>query len=398
MNFRIAAADHRRWILALFWLLVVFIRPASAAEDAPVITMGAAAQANAGLVVSVVHQGALGKNLDAMGTVTAEASRVVRIHPAGSGKVLSIAVVPGQHVRKGEVLLTYQDHSLHLVRLEMVKAESALSTAQAAYQNAAAAYSRGRALEGATVAAGETKRRLAAFNAAKDEIAARQADVDTLRHQLEEEYNSVTESDKNQTSPTDETSAIISPTAGEVQSVLVGIADDLSPAIEVVTLTDMSSVWIVSDILPQDAAQVAEGGEQSTELVSASGKTLLTSKITSVGDMADPATGLVHVISTVPNPEGRLHPGMFLNTHLPTREKTEGIIVPDSAVTEIDGVSTVFLPVGPNRFRPQEVRVGAESAGQKVIVSGLSAGDSIVTHGAFALKAIMQISDLSDGD
>ncbi|MFT9018918.1 efflux RND transporter periplasmic adaptor subunit [Acetobacter malorum] len=389
---------HRGRLLVLFWLSGMLIQPASATENEPVVTMGAAAQHNAGLVVSVVKRGVLGKSLDAMGTVTAEASHVVRIHPAGSGKVLNVAVVPGQHVRKGDVLLTYQDHSLHLVRLEMAKAQAALATAHASFQNATEAYSRARALEGATVSAGETQRRLAAFRAAKDDITARQADVDTLRHQLEEEYNSVTESDKNQTSPADETSAIISPTAGEVQNVLVGIADDLSPATELVTLTDMSSVWIVSDILPQDAAQIAEGGEQTTELVSDRATTLLASKITSVGDLADPATGLVHVISRAPNPDGRLHPGMFLDTHLPTREKTEGIIVPAGAVTEIDGVRTVFLPAGLDRFRPREVRVGAESAGQKVIVSGLSAGDSVVTHGAFALKTIMQISDLSDGD
>ncbi|NHN86444.1 efflux RND transporter periplasmic adaptor subunit [Acetobacter musti] len=360
--------------------------------------MGAAAQANAGLVISVAQHGMLGENLDAMGTVMSEASRVVRIHPAGSGKVLTIAVVPGQHVRRDEVLLTYQNHSLHLVRLEMAKAQSALSTARAAYQNAAAAYSRGRELEGTTVAAGETRRRLAAFRAADDDITARQADVDTLKHQLEEEYNSVTESDRGQTSPADEASSIISPTAGEVQSVSVGVADDISPATELVDLADMSSVWIVSDILPQDATQVVEGGEQTTELPADGAMTLLTSKITSVGDLADPATGLVRVISRVSNPGGRLHPGMFLNTHLPTRKQMEGIIVPEGAVTDIDGVSTVFLPAGPDRFRPREVRVGAESAGRKVIVSGLAAGDKVVTHGAFALKAIMQISDLSDGD
>ncbi|MFT8720440.1 efflux RND transporter periplasmic adaptor subunit [Acetobacter sp.] len=398
MNFRIAATGRRRWLLALFWLSGVPIHPASATENGQVITMGTAAQANAGLAVSVVHHGALGKNLDAMGTVMAEASRIVRIHPAGSGKVLTVAVVPGQHVRQGEVLLTYQDHSLHLVRLEMARAQSALATALAAYQNAAASYSRGRLLEGATVAAGETKRRLAVLQTAKNDIAARQADIDTLNHQLKEEYNSVTESDRVQTSTSDETSAIIAPAAAEVQNVFVGVADDVSPSTELMTLFDISSIWIVSDILPQDAAQVVEGGEQTTELVSDAGTTLLTSKITSVGDMADPATGLVRVISVAPNPEGRLHPGMFLNTHLPTREKTTGILVPESAVTEINGESFVFVPAGPNRFRPQEVHVGASGNGQKVLTSGLSAGERIVTHGAFALKAVMLVSDMDDGD
>ena len=398
VNVITAAIRYQRRILVLLCLFAALLQPTLAAENEQIITMEAAAQTNAALTVSTAQSGMLGKTLDAMGTVTSEASRVVRIHPAGSGKVMTIAVVPGQHVHRGEVLLTYQDHSLHLVRLEMARARSALATAQSAYQNAAASYSRGHMLEGTAVAAGETKRRLAVLQATKNDIAARQADIDTLNHQLREEYNSVTESDSIQTSTSDETSAIIAPAAAEVQNVSVGVADDVSPATELMTLSDISSVWIISDILPQDAAQVVEGGEQTTELVSDAGKSLLTSKITSVGDMADPTTGLVRVISVAPNPDGRLHPGMFLNTHLPTREKTAGIIVPESAVTDINGASTVFVPVAPNRFRPQEVHVGATGNGQKVITSGLSAGERIVTHGAFALKAVMLVSDMDDGD
>ncbi|MFT8806695.1 MAG: efflux RND transporter periplasmic adaptor subunit [Acetobacter aceti] len=390
----------KNWKYLLYIAIVFSIAdcPARAADSAPTVVMGEAAQKNSALVISIARSGALVKNLDAMGTVTAEAGHVVRIHPAGSGKVLSVAVVPGQHVHKGETLLTYQDHSLHLIRLEMTRAQAALTTAQAASQNAASAYHRGHELAGAAVAAGETRRRLAAFQAAKDDVIARQADVDTLKHQLEEEYNSVTESVKAQTGPLDETSSIIAPTAAEVQSVFVGVADDISPTTELIGLTDMSSVWIVSDILPQDATQVVQGDEQITELASDAGTTLLRSKITSVGDIADPATGLVRVISTVPNPDGNLHPGMFLNTHLPTREKATGIIVPESAVTEINGVSTVFVPAGPNRFRPQEVHVGATGNGQKIITSGLSVGERIVTQGAFALKAVMLVSDMNDGD
>ncbi|KXV63064.1 RND transporter [Acetobacter orleanensis] len=372
-------------------------RPVSAAEDAPVIMMGEAAQKNAALAIAVATSGTLGKSLNAMGTVMAEAGHVVSIHPAGSGKVLSVAVVPGQHVRKGETLLTYQNHSLHLVRLEMTRARAGLMTAQAASQNAASAYRRGRELEGTTVPAGETKRRQAAFQAAKDDVVARQADVDTLKHQLEEEYNSVTESDKAQTSPLDETSAIIAPATAEVQAVSVGVADDISPTTELLRLTDMSSVWIASDILPQDAAQVVKGGDQTTELASDTGATQLVSKVTSVSDLADPATGLVRVISQAPNSNGSLRPGMFLTTHLPMREKTTGIIVPESAVTEINGVSTVFVPIGPNQFRPRDVHVGAASMGQLAITAGLSAGEKVVTHGAFALKAVMLTSDTDGG-
>lgn len=158
------------------WLAVFFLTlpgcPSLAADNVTAITMNPAAQQNAGLTTTVVRQGVFVQRLDAMGTVTAEGSRIVHIHPAGSGKVLTVAVVPGQHVHKGDVLLTYQDHSLHLVRLQMIRMRANLATAQASYQNALATYNRGRELEGATVAAGETKRRFAALKAARDDVTA----------------------------------------------------------------------------------------------------------------------------------------------------------------------------------------------------------------------------------
>lgn len=118
------------------------------------VTLGSAAQQNAGLQTGPAQVGALTGTIDAMAMIQPEASHLVRIHPAGAGKVLSVAVVPGQHVNAGDVLLTYQNHALHGVRLQITKAQAALSTAQAALQNARATYERGRALEGGAVSAG----------------------------------------------------------------------------------------------------------------------------------------------------------------------------------------------------------------------------------------------------
>lgn len=359
------------------------------------VTLGSAAQQNAGLQTGPAQMGALTGTIDAMAMIQPEASHLVRIHPAGVGKVLSVAVVPGQHVNAGDVLLTYQNHALHGVRLQITKAQAALSTAQAALQNARATYERGRALEGGAVSAGETRRRFTALRAAEDEVQARQADLDTLRHQLESEYNSVTESDASPNGRHDETSRIIAPSAGEVQTVGVGVADDIGPNTELVALADLSTVWIVSDILPQDAQRVQPGGVQVT-VPEGQARTVLHSTITSIGYLADPATGLVHVISRADNADGRLHPGMFLTTRLPTRDPTPGVVVPAGAVVDIDGVSTVFVPNGPERFQVRPVRVGAEQDGKVVVLSGLAAGETVVTQGAFTLKSVLLKSSMGD--
>lgn len=376
-----------RRVAALLALLLC--GTAQAAEPPAAVTLSSAAREAAGLEIRTARAGTLAPKLEAMGTVMAEASRVVTIHPAGSGKVLSVAAVPGQHVRRGDVLLTYQNHSLHLVRLEMAKARAALATARAEAANAQDAYTRARALSGATVSVGETKRRLAALRAARDGVTAREADIGTLEHELDEEFNSVTESDRNQAAPTDETSAVIAPETGEVRDMRVGVADDVSPATALLTLADLSSVWIASDILPQDAARVAEGGAQVTILPQGRA---VTSTVLSVGDLADPATGLVRVIASADNREGLLRPGLFLDTRLPTRERVPGVIVPAEAVIGIDGADTVFVPAPDGGFRARAVTVGAEEGGEKVLTAGLAAGERYVARGAFALKSAMLVS------
>ena len=375
--------------------------PAAADPEPPVstqpvvVSLGAEAQRNAGLVVGQAQAGSLAGTIEAMAMIQPEASHLVRIHPAGSGKVLTVAVVPGQHVSAGDVLLTYQNHTLHMVRLQVSKARAALSTAQAALQNARATYERGRALEGGAVAVGETRRRFAALQAATDDVQARQADLDTLNHQLEQEYNSVTESDAGQHGRDDETSRIIAPGAGEVQTVSVAVADDISPNTELVVLADLSTVWIVSDILPQDAQRVQPGGVQVT-VPEGQARTVLRSTITSIGYLADPSTGLVHVISRADNADGRLHPGMFLTTRLPTRDPVPGVVVPAAAVVDIDGVSTVFVAQGPEHFLARPVRVGAEQDGKAVILSGLTVDEPVVTQGAFTLKSVLLKSSMGD--
>ncbi|WP_256890171.1 efflux RND transporter periplasmic adaptor subunit [Acidomonas methanolica] len=377
--------------------------PSARAEGAPadaVVTLGAAARQEAGLEIRKAAHGALARPIDAMGMLIPPPDRMVKIQPAGSGKVLTVDVLPGQKVKRGQILLTYQDHSLHLVRLQVAKAKAALASAQTNSAEAQAAYNRAKLLSGQVIAMGEVKRRLALAQAAADELTARQADLATLRHQLNEEYNSVTEADNRSETSDDETSRLLSPVAGEVQSIPVAVADNVEPTQIVATVVDFSRIWIAADVLPQDAERVDPTGMQ--ESVAPDG-TRLRSPILSIAAAADPATGLVRVLSRADNSSGALRPGMMLHTTLPSRETVPGIILPADAVMTIDGRSVVFVPVDDGsgtdgRFRMRPVEVGLETPDQAVIVSGLKPGEAVVTHGAFALKSVLLMGSHEAGE
>ncbi|MBB2202301.1 efflux RND transporter periplasmic adaptor subunit [Gluconacetobacter tumulisoli] len=357
----------------------------SDAPDPAPVRIGAQAQRNEGLTVVEVRSGTLSRVLPALARVMPDDSRVVHIRPAGSGKVLSVAVMAGQHVARNATLLQYLDHSLHVARLQATQMQAALDAAVAARDEAAAAWRRGRDLSGSTVSAGEVRRRLAVLQEAQNTVVARQADVGTMTHRFREEFNSVTERDG-----TDETSTLLSPVEGTVQTVAASVAGDVSPGQDVMTVVDLSLVWIVSDLPPQDAARVVVGGRQETRI----GDRRLLSRIGTVDGMAAPATGLVRVISAVPNPDGDLRPGMMVDTELETDERASGLLVPTEAVQRVAGRDVVFVRTAPDMFRPVPVTLGLESGGSTVVLSGLAAGQSIAAHGSFALKSMLLLSAL----
>lgn len=366
------------------------VRADDPAALAPV-TIGAEARQTEGLTDSVARSGTLSRTLAVLASVMADETRIVHVRPVGAGKVLRVHVMAGQPVTRDSVLVDYLDHSLHVARLQAAQMHAALAGALAAQAEAEAAWTRARALSGTTVSQGEVRRRLAVLQEARSTVAARQADVGTMTHRFEEEFNSVSE---RISTGGDETSSLLAPIDGMVQDVGVSPGGDIEGGQSVATLIDLSSVWIVSDIPPQDAARLSVGGQQMLLL---DGRRIV-SRISSISGVASPVTGLVRVISVVPNPDGALRPGMMLDAELQTADSRTGIVVPSEAVQQIAGRDVVFVRTGADSYRPVPVTVGIDDGGSAVILSGLSAGQDVATHGSFALKSILLLAGMGGDD
>lgn len=79
-------------------------------------------------------------------------------------------------------------------------------------------------------------------------------------------------------------------------------------------------------------------------------------------------------------------PGSYVDIYLITREKTDAIIVPVGAITESQGIYSVYVQIEPDAFIRRDVTVG-ESDGQNVrIISGLEPGETVVVRGAMQIR------------
>lgn len=353
------------------------------------ITLSTQAQKAENLTYATATQGTVFRMLPAMSRVQPDATHTLTLHPAGSGKVLDILVLPGQAVQKGQVLLHYQNHALHIARLQETQTRTALAAALATQQEAAQAYARARTLAGQTVSVGEVQKRLATLQQAKENVAARQAELAVLKHRFEEEYTSATE----QHAPHDETSTLIAPFAGTITQITTAIAADIDPPQPLLSLSDSQHVWVISDIAPQDAALLAPAGQQDITLPGTTAPPLRTT-LETIGTAADPATGLVPVLSRVPNMQGSLRPGMVLNSLLQTTESQSGVIVPSQAVQTINDQNFVFQKLPNATLQPMLVNTGLDDGTNVVILSGLQTGAPVVLHGSLALKAMMLLPSM----
>jgi membrane fusion protein (multidrug efflux system) len=123
-------------------------------------------------------------------------------------------------------------------------------------------------------------------------------------------------------------------------------------------------------------------------------------RITAVNPVVDEATRNVQVQATFRNGDRRLRPGMYVTVRVVTGDAGAVVALPASAINYAPYGNSVFIVEsmkGPNGqaysgVRQQFVKVGASVGDQVAILSGVKAGDEVVTSGVFKLRSGAAVS------
>ena len=358
------------------------VKPAS--DD---ITLAAEAQRSVGLRLATVTRRALQGHLGVTAIVSADQERSATLRPFGRGRVLTVDVRPGDPVRRGEVLVTYDDAALSDLRAQITAARSAQSQADQAAMVAREAYGRGRALAGTVLPAAEVERRRATLAEATAGLATQRATLLDLHRRL---------ALFSPAGPGDPpgVSALRSPLDGTVLSVSISPGDMVEAGQAMVALADLSDVWVLASVFQDDVGRIEPGGQA---IVSVPGlpHRVFAAAVADIGHSLDLATGAVQVRLVVANPDLSLRIGMLADAALPTRDAREGLTIPSSSVQRIDGKPVVFVAVGGDKFHRQRIETGLQTPDSVVVRDGLHEGDRVVTEGSFALKSQALQSEIS---
>jgi membrane fusion protein, copper/silver efflux system len=295
----------------------------------------------------------------ASGRVTADETRIVRVHPKVEGWIESVQVdFTGASVKKGDPLLKLyspellasQQEYLLAIKAQQVMRQGALPASAA---NAAAMLDASR-------------RRLELWDLSAGQI-------DEVKS-TGQPIHSIT---------------LYSPANGFVTARNAFPSQKVSPETELYMLTDLSRVWIMADLFETDLAKIRPGAAAMVR-VPYENNAAFSARVTYMQPQVDPATRTVKVRLEADNPGMRLKPDMFVDVEMRVGYGPR-MTVPAEAVLDAGLRKTVFVDHGNGYLEPRAVETGDHVGDRVVVLSGLKRGERIVTSGTFLVDSESQL-------
>jgi len=111
-------------------------------------------------------------------------------------------------------------------------------------------------------------------------------------------------------------------------------------------------------------------------------------RLVSFGKSVNPVNQSSQVILELDNKDELFKPGQFANVEVQAKGNTWQIVVPTSAVSEINGKPVVFVHTTPEVFKVKYVQTGQSNSSRTVILKGLEKNERVVVQGAYQVKSI----------
>ncbi|UVO29693.1 efflux RND transporter periplasmic adaptor subunit [Bradyrhizobium arachidis] len=330
----------------------------------------------ADIALTKVEAGTVARRLTVPGTIIPDADRVAHVSVKLSGTVAELRKKIGDDVERGEILAVLESR-------EVADAKSEYLAARLANELQQDLAARDKALwEGRAVpelqyiksrnAAAQTEMR---FNIARQKLLALGVEANEIAG-LPQSPDALLRSQN-----------VRAPISGRLaeRKVELGTAvgrDNLET--ELFVIVDLSRVWVELSVSSGDLPLVKEG--QSVRVSARGLSETATGKVVFVSPLLDKETRTARVVAALDNTGGHWRPGSFVTTAIALSERRVDVVVPASAVQNVDGGKAVFVRTK-DGFEKRNV-VAGEQDGQTIeIVSGVAVGESIAVSNTFSLKA-----------
>ncbi len=160
----------------------------------------------------------------------------------------------------------------------------------------------------------------------------------------------------------------------------------IKPATEVMSLADLSSVWLRAGVFESQAEWVAQAQSAEARLSYMPGE-VFNGRVDYVYPVLDPVTRTLQVRLRFDNPGERMKPNMYARVTIFGKSHPGALSIPREALIRGARFDRVVVSLGDGNYMVKEVVSGIESGEWVEIVSGLEAGDEIVTSAQFLIDS-----------
>jgi cobalt-zinc-cadmium efflux system membrane fusion protein len=320
------------------------------------------------LTVEAVAEQEVKRTLVLPAVVEADPARLVKVLPPLAGRITQLKVQLGERVKEGQPLIVldspdlgsaYADHERATVIFELARKNRDRLRDLAKIGGAAV-----RDLQQA-----ETDYVTADAEHKRADARLRQIGVNP-EAQVQDQSRMV---------------AITAPIAGSVIELDVGAGAYWNdPNASLMTVADLSSIWVTANVPEKDTALVAKG--QPVEVVFAAyPNEVFKGEVLFISDVLDSDSRRTKVRIAFPNPGIRLKPNMFADVSFLSAPQMVAT-VPATALVMKNESDRVFVEVAPWTFVPRPVEINYQQGNSAVIKSGLTAGERAVVKGGVLLN------------
>jgi membrane fusion protein, heavy metal efflux system len=318
------------------------------------------------LTIEPVAEQKVQRTLVLPAVVEADPSRLVKVLPPLAGRITQLKVQLGERVKDGQALAVLDSPDLGTAYADHERATVLLDLARK---------NRDRARDLAKIGGAAVRD----LQQAETDYATADAEHQRADARLRQIGVSPEAKDASRIV------TITAPIAGSVIELDVGVGAYWNdPNASLMTVADLSSIWVTANVPEKDTALVAKG--QPVEVVFAAyPNEVFKGEVLFISDVLDSDTRRTKVRIAFPNPEIRLKPNMFANVTFLTPPQTVATVPAAALVMKNDG-DRVFVEVAPWTFVPRSVEVNFQQGNAAMIKSGLAAGERAVVKGGVLLN------------
>jgi Cu(I)/Ag(I) efflux system membrane fusion protein len=317
-------------------------------DEFPAVTVNATTAQNMGIRIHKVARSTLDQTIHTIGRIQYNEDTLQHVHPRANGWVEKVRVkAEGDHVKQGQILLEYYAPDMVAAQQDYLLSKKSSDRYSVA---------------GSATLLSSAKQRLALLDIPSWVIEKLDSSGE-IRNRM----------------------PVASPQKGVITA--MGIRDGMyvTPATEMYSIADLSTVWVLVDIFEHQMSWINTGNKAVITVEGLPGERW-EGMVDYIYPELDKTTRTLRIRLKFDTPEQKLKPNMFSRVTVTTQNK-ETLSVPAEAIIYYANKPRIIKRTNENTFQPVEVSLGIRSDGNVEVLKGLAVGDEIVASGQFMLDS-----------